>query len=77
VSPRRSYGDTYVCDQCGTSQPEPIHAGWLEVSRPPRIAFTRMGDWWQETRYFCSESCLGERLHQRTRETLDQLEGKR
>jgi hypothetical protein len=75
MSPRRSHGDTYVCDQCGTSQDEPLHSGWLEVDRPS-AAHVRLGDWWaQQTRYFCSESCLTERLHQRTRETLDQLEG--
>jgi hypothetical protein len=74
VNPVRSHGDTYICDQCGTSQPEPLHAGWLEVNRPSAISVVRMDDWWQQPRYFCSESCLTERLHQRTKDTLNRLE---
>ncbi len=63
MSPRRYQADVYVCDQCGTSQEDPIHSGWFEVERPTGVRHTRMDDWWAQTRYFCSASCLRTRLN--------------
>jgi hypothetical protein len=62
MSPRRTHGDTYVCDQCGTQQDDPIHDGWFEVSKPS--PYHRYEDWWQVERTFCSAACLLARLEQ-------------
>jgi hypothetical protein len=61
----------YVCDRCGTSQEDPIHNGWFEVERPTGVRYRRIDDWWAETRYFCSASCLHARLEQQLRPPAD------
>jgi hypothetical protein len=62
MSPRESQPDTYVCDQCGTTKAEPLPSGWFEVDRPSGVEVVFLGDWWGQTRYFCSAACLRARL---------------